>query len=245
VKALIIAAGQGKRLSKIFPSKPLLPVGQRPLIDWVVNALIRAGIKDMVVVTGYQNDKVEKHLKNQVYPEEIKFNFVFNDEWQKENGLSVYKARPFLDQPFFLLMADHIFDPEILTELRKTELKNSQLILAVDFRVNSHPYVDLEDVTRVRVQDGFIVDIGKGLTDYNAFDTGIFYCHPSIFQALEESQRLFQNFSLSGGVKRLASRGQARAMEVASRFWIDVDDEKALRKAEAFLKTGRNWLKGG
>ncbi|MDD8030805.1 MAG: phosphocholine cytidylyltransferase family protein [Acidobacteriota bacterium] len=244
MKGLIIAAGRGKRLSNIFPSKPLLPIAQQPLIDWVVKALIRAGIKDIVVVTGYQSDQVEDHLKNQVYPEEISFNFVLNEEWQKENGLSVYKAQPFLGQPFFLLMADHIFDPSILIELKKAELKNGQLILAVDSKIDSHPYVDLEDVTRVRIQDGFIVDIGKGLTDYNAFDTGIFYCSPAIFQALEESQRLFQNFSLSGGVKRLAARGQARALEVANRFWIDVDDENALGKAEAFLKTGGSWLEG-
>jgi choline kinase len=242
VKALIIAAGQGKRLASVFPLKPLLPVGQQSLIDWVVKALIKTGVKDVVVVTGYQSDKVEGHLKNQLYSEEIKFDFVFNDEWQKENGLSVYKAQPFLDQPFFLLISDHIFDPEILNELKKAELKNGQLILAVDSRIENHPYVDLEDVTRVRVQDGYITDIGKGLTDYNAFDTGIFYCSPSLFQALEESQRSSRDFSLSGGVKRLASRGQAQTMEVKSRFWIDVDDEKALGKAEAFLKSARNWF---
>lgn len=241
MKALIIAAGQGQRLSGLCASKPLLPVCRRPLIDWVIKGLKKAGIREVIVITGYNRERLEEHLKTSFIPEEINLTLVYNDQWQKENGLSVLRARPLLEEPFFLVMSDHIFDPAILDLLRQSEIKSDEIILAVDSRVENHPYVDLEDVTRVQVEDNRIKNIGKGLEDYNAFDTGIFLCQPVLFEALEESQRKAGDFSLSGGVRLLAARGKARALEIGGRFWIDVDDPGALDRAESFLKTGVNW----
>ncbi|HAR36534.1 MAG TPA: nucleotidyltransferase [Acidobacteria bacterium] len=242
MKALIIAAGQGQRLSAICPSKPLLPVGRRPLIDWVIQGLQAAGIREVVVVTGYNREKLEDHLRLAYSPEKVKLTLVHNDQWQRENGLSVCKARPFLEEPFFLLMSDHIFDPDILELMLTAELKEDEVILAVDYRTQNHLYVDLDDVTRVLVEEGKIKDIGKGLKLYNAFDTGIFLCQPVLFEALEQSQRQAGDYSLSGGIRVLAARSQARAVDIGQRFWIDIDDPKALEKAENFLATGISWL---
>lgn len=241
MRALIIAAGQGQRLSGLCASKPLLPVCRRPLIDWVIRGLQKAGIKEVVVVTGYNRERLEEHLRKSVSPAEVNMTFLYNEQWQKENGLSVFRARPLIKEPFFLLMSDHIFDPAILDLLQRAEIKKDEIILAVDSRVENHPYVDLKDVTRVKVENGKIKNIGKGLEDYNAFDTGIFLCQPVLFEALEESQKKAGDFSLSGGVKILAATGQARAVDIGGRFWIDVDDPGALDRAESFLKTGVDW----
>lgn len=242
MKGLIIAAGQGVRLSPICPVKPLLLVGGQALIDWTVKALLRAGIKEIIVVTGYEGDKVEEHLKRQNYFQGAELSFVRNDEWEKENGLSVYKAKELAGNRFFLLMSDHIFDPKILVGLSQQKLEDDELILAVDSRLAKHSHVDLEDVTRVQMEDGYIISIGKGLIQYNAFDTGIFYCTSAIFSALEESQKISKNFTLSGGVRIMAIKGKARVMDIDDRFWIDVDDEKALHKAEEYLKRDGRWL---
>ncbi len=241
MKALIIAAGQGQRLSGLCASKPLIPVCKQPLINWVIKGLQKVGIREIVVVTGYNREKLEEHLKASFPPDEVDLTFIYNEQWQKENGLSVYTARPLLKEPFFLVMSDHIFDPAILELLKRSELKEDELILAVDYRIRNHPHVDLADVTRVKVEDGKIKNIGKGLDDHNAFDTGVFLCQPVLFEALKESQQKARDFSLSGGVRLLAVRGKARAIDIGGRFWIDVDDPKALKRAESFLETGVSW----
>jgi choline kinase len=94
--------------------------------------------------------------------------------------------------------------------------------------------VDLDDVTKVRVDAGAIRDIGKGLGRYNAFDTGMFLCTPALFAALEESFRRGDH-SLSGGIRTLAARGKARAFDVGDGLWIDVDDDAAYERAERFF----------
>ncbi len=74
----------------------------------------------------------------------------------------------------------------------------------------------------------------KKLLSYNAFDTGIFYCTPAIFDALEKSSEKGDT-SLSGAVRILAKNGKANVLGINGNFWIDIDDEKSLKKAEDAL----------
>lgn len=234
MKCLIIAAGRGRRLAGRAESKPLLQIAGRALIDRVVGAGIRAGIRDFVVVTGYAGDMVERHLDGLSRAEGVSITAVRNDEWEKENGLSVFKASDLVGDRFILSMSDHLFDPGILRDLAGQPVEDDETILAVDFNVRGNAYVDLDDVTRVRVEAGRITAIGKGLEDHNAYDTGLFLGTPALFRALGESQER-GDFTLSGGLKVLAMAGKARVWDIGARYWIDVDDEKAVAKAESLL----------
>jgi choline kinase len=89
-------------------------------------------------------------------------------------------------------------------------------------------------VTKVLVEDGKIAGIGKEIKAYNAFDTGIFLCTSALFRALEESQKK-RDYSLSGGLRILVESRKAKVMDVGAGFWIDVDDEQALERAENLL----------
>ncbi|MCX6545240.1 MAG: NTP transferase domain-containing protein [Acidobacteria bacterium] len=230
MKAVILAAGRGSRLDSRPVSKPLCPVNGRALIEWVILAAHQAGIAEFVVVTGYAREALERHLRDFSRGRDFNITCVPNDDWAKENGLSVCAARNHVGDRFVLLMSDHIFDADILARLIAQPLGDADLMLAVDDRLLGNPTVDLDDVTRVLVEDGLISKIGKGLPSYNAFDTGIFFCTSALFAALGDSQQS-GDFSLTGGVRVLAERRRAGAMNIFGGFWIDVDDERALQKA--------------
>ncbi|MEN6312251.1 MAG: NTP transferase domain-containing protein [Acidobacteriota bacterium] len=234
MKGVVIAAGRGSRFRETRESKPLCPVLGRALIEWVVLSARQAGIRDFVVVTGYAREKVEPYLADLARREGITVSFVFNDEWEKENGLSVAKAEPLAGDKFALMMSDHIFDPDILALLMTQPVAKDETILAVDANVAGHPSVDLDDVTKVMVEDGKILAIGKTIEAYNAFDTGMFLGTTGLFRALAESRKR-GDFSLSGGMRVLMEGRKALAMDVGRGFWIDVDDERAREKAEALL----------
>jgi 1L-myo-inositol 1-phosphate cytidylyltransferase len=238
LKCVIIAAGRGSRLADKAPSKPLLNVAGKPLIGRAIETARGAGVREFVVVTGYAGDEVEKYLKAKAVEDGISIACVRNEEWEKENGLSVLKAKGLSGGRFFLMMADHIVDGRLLDELRRQPIGDDEVILAVDTRITGHPFVDLDDVTRVRYEDGRIAAIGKMIPDFNAFDTGAFLCTSALFAALEDSQRR-GDYSLSGGIRALAERGKARVWEIGDRFWIDVDDERALGLAEEAIAAGR------
>lgn len=236
MKCLIIAAGRGSRLSHKGDCKPLIEVGGTALINRVISTANRVGIINFLVVTGYNTEKIRSYLEGISLGKKIEIHFVHNNEWKKENGLSVLKAKDYINEKFILLMADHIFDPKILLKLKNQTIHENEIILAVDFNTNNNHYVDLEDVTKVQVENGLIVNIGKNIKKFNAFDTGIFLCTPTIFQALHKSSSNGDS-TLSGGIRVLAANNKVRSMDIDGKFWIDVDDEKTLQKANCIIKS--------
>ena len=231
---LIIAAGRGSRLVARGEPKPLVTLGGTSLIERVIGTAARAGARGFCVVTGYLAEQIETALPASPLLAGIDLRFVRNPEWERENGVSVARAAGSVGDRFALLMSDHLFEERVLARLLAEPIAGDEVILAVDTRLVDHPTVDLDDVTKVRVEGGAIRDIGKHLTDYNAFDTGMFLCTPALFAALEESFGR-GDFSLSGGIRTLAARGKARVFDVGDGLWIDVDDDAAYARAERFF----------
>jgi CDP-L-myo-inositol myo-inositolphosphotransferase len=235
MKCLIIAAGKGSRLQRRGDSKPLIPILGIPIIERVIRTALGTGVDEFYVVIGYQGDQVRDFLEGLSKRLAIRITPLVNDDWEKENGLSVLKAREVLHEPFLLLMADHLFDPGLASALTTHSLLDGEIALGVDGDIHNS-LVNMDDVTRVKVENGNICDIGKGMTDFNGFDTGIFLCSPAIFKVLELSKEKDGDMTLSGAVRALAAEGRAKAIPVSG-FWIDIDDPRAFNKAEdALLK---------
>ncbi|NOZ52009.1 MAG: NTP transferase domain-containing protein [Gammaproteobacteria bacterium] len=249
MKCLIIAAGKGSRLQSKGDSKPLVSMLGIPLIERVIRAAMEAGANEFFVVVGHQGEQVRHFLARLANCLAIKITPLVNEDWDKENGLSVLKARDVLHEPFLLLMADHLFDPELVRPLAMLTLGEGEIALGVDVNTDN-PLIDMEDVTRVKLEEDDcilnnsnknsksnnkkIIDIGKGLADFNGFDTGVFLCSPAIFNALEQSEEKNGDTTLSGAVRILAAEGRAKAV-LLDGFWIDVDDPAAFLRAEQVL----------
>lgn len=235
MKGLIIAAGRGSRLSHISDLKPLTLLDEMPLLEHIMLSAHKGGVDSFVVVTGYRARDLLSFLDEVRNRRKLRIDVIHNDEWRKSNGLSVLKARGHIRDNFVLMMADHIFDPAIMLELRGIPLNSDEVVLAVDTRVKHNDLIDLDDVTKVKCENGRIVRIGKSLESFDAFDTGMFLCTPALFSALEHSIQAGDS-SLSGGIQNLADLGKARVMDIGPRLWIDVDDEPALIKASRIIR---------
>ncbi|MFQ5661576.1 MAG: NTP transferase domain-containing protein [Gammaproteobacteria bacterium] len=239
VTCLIIAAGKGGRLQQRGDSKPLIPILGIPMIERIIRTALEVGADEFYVVIGYRGDRVRNFLEQLAERLAIRITPLVNEDWEKENGFSVLKARDVLHESFLLLMADHLFEPSLARALITLTLAKEEIALGVDGGT-CNPLVDMEDVTRVKVEAGKIRGIGKGLVDFNGFDTGVFLCSPAIFKALEQSKEKNGDTTLSGGVRVLAAAGRAKAIPVSG-FWIDVDHPAAFRMAEkALLNRLRN-----
>ncbi|RKX69587.1 hypothetical protein DRP53_07740 [candidate division WOR-3 bacterium] len=236
MKCLIIAGGKGSRLRRKGDTKPLIPLLGLPIIERVVLTAKRCGLTDFYIVSGYNHEKVIRFLDRLRKRWGVRIVNIINPDWEKENGYSVYQARSYLKERFLLLMADHLFDEDVIKLMMRTNLKDGEVCLAVDRNIKNH-YVDPTDATKVLIENGRIIDIGKTIRRFNGYDTGIFLCTPVIFSALEESFK-HGDTTLSGGVRVLAEEGRVRPVEITGKFWIDIDDERAFRKAEAHLVKG-------
>ncbi len=233
-RCVILAAGRGERLRTHGDSKPLTPMFGVPLIERVISLAMEAGAEEFFVVTGYKASALDPFLDDLASRFGIPLTTLHNSEWEKGNGASVLKARGTIEKPFLLLMADHLFDPEIARNLLALPPSNEEVVLAVDSNLDNTG-INLDDVTRVLTRDGRIVEIGKQIAEYNAFDTGIFHCGTGLFEVIDKLYRESGDASLSQAIQMLARRGRARAWDIGNRFWVDIDDPASFGKAENLL----------
>lgn len=232
-QAVILAAGLGSRLAKTADDvKPLKLVGGMSLIQRNIQHLCDAGIEEVIIVTGYHADVLEKTLRHDCQDIPVKLTFVFNAEFRKSNGLSVLCAQSAVRGNFILTMADHIFAPEMLTRATHILPPENGAILCVDYKLDQ--VFDMDDATKVLVKDQKVMDIGKQIKKYNAVDTGLFVCTPALFDALvrarENSEK--DDCSLSEGVAALMKTGRMEVRDIGNLTWQDVDDDLMLHHAE-------------
>ncbi len=230
MKAVIIAAGRGSRMNVEEP-KPLVSLLGLSLIERVILSARKMGIKEFIIVTGYKGEQLKKNLGDGGNFG-ITIQYVHNSYWRKENGISVLEAEEVVGKEnFLLLMADHVFEPEILKSLCGKKLEKNELILCVD---RNPEYSDMEEATKVLVKDGVVRDIGKTIPRYNGADCGAFLCSPVIFDAMKIAQSQGKDM-LTDAVKILCRTNRVRSADVTGTLWIDIDTQNNLRKAERVL----------
>lgn len=229
MQAIVLAAGQGSRLRAVSDVKPLTPIGGRLLLHRVLDALAAAGVTRPVVVTGYRGAEVAAAAL--AWGPGVRI--ARNARWEAPNGVSLLAAADDIEDRALLVMADHLVSPALYMAVAAAPLTDAGLVLGIDRRLG-HPWIDEADVTRVATRAGRIVAIGKGLGSYDALDTGVFLVTPELVAALAGLEAP----GLSDGVRVLAARGRALAVDVSAHGWIDIDDPRALALAEAWVAAG-------
>jgi choline kinase len=234
-EAVILMAGEGSRLrgSDNTFLKPFVPLLGRPLISYALDVLIRAGIKTVDFVVGYESGRMIEQVK-QFLPSDLSASFIENRDWQKQNGISLLAAASHVSKPFLLTMSDHLFDGAVVDRLLDSS-EPGFLNIAVDRKLDS--IFDLEDAMKVQTSENRITNIGKNLQHYDAIDTGLFVCPVEIFDYLEraKSANRRNDCSLADAVQLMADDKNVRAIDIGDAWWQDVDTPQMLKYAEKQL----------
>jgi choline kinase len=232
-EAVVLAAGNGDRFQNgTRQSKLLHSLLGQPLIVRTLATAASAGISSFEVVLGYQADSVRRVIERGA-PAGTTIHFTYNPEWHLENGVSALAVRErFPDRRFALLMGDHLFEAPVLSRLLRMQVEQHVSVLAIDTRP-APPDVAAE-ATQVRMDGRYVTAIGKDLDDYDALDTGLFVCSPTLFDALIAA-RDSGDTTLSGGIRRLAAQRLMRGADVRGASWYDIDTLADLTTAESRL----------
>jgi choline kinase len=151
LKLIIIAAGQGSRLRSITEGIPksLSFVHGRTIIDTLLQNCKVNDIKDIVLVIGYNGSMIKDYLVGKW--SELNIQFVENEQWNLENGLSVLKAKKMIPQgeDFMISMSDHLYFSGLLKKVRESSLSNHFVNVGVDLKVdNIFDYLELVHKTK-------------------------------------------------------------------------------------------------
>jgi 1L-myo-inositol 1-phosphate cytidylyltransferase len=221
MKVVIIAAGMGSRLwgqtNKV--PKTLLPYGDGTILSTILRNFQSIGHTDIALVIGFEKSYIVEYLTdNDNFG--LNIEFIENDEWERGNGLSVLAAHEAIrHSPFILSMSDHIVSPEALNDI--THDPSEHNLLLVDTRIDE--VFDIDDATKVQIDNGKIVAIGKELTTFNAVDCGIFRLTERFFTAMKDQAKNGKE-SISAGIQKLIEANDMRAVRMKPHHrWIDLD----------------------
>ncbi len=200
--ALILAAGLGSRLRpQTKTPKPLTRVLGLTLAERVVCTLLDVGIRQFLVTLGHEAETIRGHFSDIARRRGVTIDFIEAETWERGNGASALAAKGRTgDTPFFLVMIDHLFDPRIARALADDPPAPGEMRLAVDR--DKDAIFDLDDVTRVKIDDERIKEIDKTLDDWDAGDIGVMLCTSGLFEGLERAAASNKN-GLSDGLREL------------------------------------------
>ena len=233
--AVILAAGSGSRLEQIRNGtpKPALKLLGLSLAERTITTFSAAGIHRFLVVLGHEADQVRAHFQEIAARRHCDIDFVIAGDWKLGNGASALAAAEKLDNaPFLLTMSDHLLTPSLIERILQARPEQGEISLAVDRDKTS--VFDVEDVTKVTTSDDRVVCIGKNLEEWDAADTGVFFCTDALFIALTRAHEQGKH-SLTDGVRDLAQAGKVNAVDVTGEDWIDVDTPEAFGEARRRL----------
>ena len=117
-RAVVLAAGFEPQLMPLIADRPktMLEVNGRTILARQVETLARCGVRDVVVVRGYQKDRIS------VPAGSARVRYVDNDRFVETGELySLFKARAELEGPVIVLYGDIVFEPAILVRLLQTQ----------------------------------------------------------------------------------------------------------------------------
>lgn len=232
---VIIAAGAGSRMESLRGElpKPLVSLCGLTLIERCIKSAKRYGFDHFVIVVGYQAHIIREHLGDgSKYG--ITIDFVENELWEKKNGISLLKAKDAVQgEEFVLTVSDHVLDQAFFEKINEVELGEDQLVLLTDAKVDQ--IFDIDDATKVEVEDGYIKNIGKEISTYQAIDTGAFVISKTFFEVLQKKFDQVGDVSLSEGIFELIAQKKARTFDIGDLWWQDVDTPEAYREAEKVM----------
>lgn len=185
--AVVLAAGEGERLSPLTEHrpKPMLPVANRPLLDHVVLSLANAGIETIVLVVGHHKESIQNYFGDGSQWD-VDIEYVVQKP-RRGTGDALLQAEARVSEEFIVINGDRIVDSSLIGELLSKRDATGQACLAVTHveKPSNYGVVSLEDdqVTEI-VEKPPKYDIPSRLAN-----TGVYAFGPEVFAAIRQTER--------------------------------------------------------
>ncbi len=241
-KAIILSAGQGRRLLPLTAEKPkcALQIQGRALIEWQLGALEECGVRRVTVVTGFGAEEVEDVLARRRGTATI--NVCFNPFFEvSDNLISCWVARTEMTEDFVLLNGDTLFEPAVLERVVGSPPR--PVTLATDEK----SAYDADDMKVSLSAGGRLLRVGKDLapdqTDAESIgmilfrEQGVELFRTALEGAVRDPAGLKQWFL--SVIARIAESGQVWTQSISGLDWCEVDYPLDLLRASAMI--GRRW----
>ncbi|MEM7467043.1 MAG: phosphocholine cytidylyltransferase family protein [Pseudomonadota bacterium] len=239
MKAVILAAGVGRRLSEhIDKPKSLLEFNGRSLMQRHLDNLASLGIEDISLCLGYEQEKILASINP---PSSVNLSYRYNPDFREGSMISLFTMREEFNGPgdTLLMDADVLYDKQILSKLVKSK-RTDLLLIDRDFEPGDEP-------VKICLRDGQIVEFRKNLNNDLLYDAigesvGFFRFSPLMGQRLVGYAKSYlkegnRDMPCEEAIRDtvLAHADTFHACDVSGLPWIEIDFPEDIEKAEQVI----------
>ena len=237
MKAIVLAAGQGKRLLPLTENLPksLLKVGDQTIIEHILDRLVKCDINETLIVVGHEEKKIKQKI-GKIY-KGMKINYISNPIYHKTNNIySLWLAKETAKDGFVLINGDDIFNVRILDNIIRCVHKDAGVI---DDSVTDLP----EEAMKVTIHQGIIKEVSKkvpkekihgdaiGIYKFSTEGSKKFFEEIEKFISRDETNVFYLH-----AMTNLAKAHDIHAISTKNMSWFEIDDHNDLEKAQDIIK---------
>ena len=233
MQAVILAAGKGTRMGIKDVPKCLLKIGNKTIIEHQIDYLRNIGCKKILVVTGYNSNKIKNTLGNSA-------EYIFNKNFENSNNMySLWEAQNFIDDEFICIYGDLFFHKKIL---EKCVLSEGNIVLAVERNLRT-------ETMKVKIENGKIAQVNKEIDSKNADGNFIGMAKFSknskkyLFQSIKElmkkgNEDAYYTLAIENLIKQ---EKIVNFIETEGLPWLDIDTNEEFDNARKINKEFGDW----
>lgn len=226
MKAVILAAGEGKRLRPITSTqpKPMIPIAGKPLLEHNILSLKSVGITDILLIVGYKEEIIKDYFGDgSEY--DIKLEYISQGQYLGTADATGY-AKEFVDKDTFLLLyGDILVEESVFTKIIGlfNHKKVEGLISLIQVQ-NPSEYgiisVDKEHFV-IKITEKPAPEENLG----NLANAGIYLFTPLIFKAIEKTRKSIRDeYEFTDSMQILINdlKGKIICYTIQDKFWSDI-----------------------
>lgn len=211
MKTFILAGGEGTRLRPYTYSapKPMLMLGGKPILQYVIENLRRGGLKDIVLTVGYRHEQVSSYFGD---GGKLKVKISYSVEKEKMNTAgSILPLRSMVEGTFVVVMGDHLTNID-MAEMVKEHRKSKSIATIALFRAKNPLEFGV-----AKVEGGRVVGFQEKPMLEHDYNTAIYVFEPEIFDFIKPRE----DFSKDVFPRLLEAKKQISAY-VFDGVWFDI-----------------------
>nr|QNO49450.1 bifunctional protein GlmU [Methanosarcinales archaeon ANME-2c ERB4] len=217
MKAVILAAGEGVRCRPLTltRSKVMLPVANKPTVEYVVRALHDSGIRDVVMVVGYAKERIMNYFGN---GKDFGVNIQYAEQKQQlGTAHTIKQVKDLVEGEFLVLNGDNLVSEETITDLTEKHTEGVSILTAARADATGYALVEERDGKVLKIIEGLTL---KGVCNVN---TGIYIFGQEIFDAIEETLKSeLGEFGITDSIQRMVDAGYGVHAYRTDHTWMDV-----------------------
>jgi perosamine synthetase len=227
LQAVVLAGGEQTRLHPLAADlpRPMLPIGNRPLMEYTINQLRQAGIEEVNLTTHYKADAVVDHFKDGS-------DFGVRINYLNENmpsgimtGLRLLEKK---GTPLLVINGDVLTRVDFRAMLEYHKEQHAVMTVAVQLRDFAIPYEVIE------TQDGQVSGVVEKSSFQRFINAGAYLLNPEILDLIPQGQ----SFDMTDLITQLVQAGRRVVSFPIHEYWREIQGYDDYQQAVADVKNG-------